>query len=70
MAEEKRKRRTDLIGLKGTKEFDLLGSDETKTVNIEVIDAEEYFLSGVELYVKDSMGDSYWTGLHEVELNK
>lgn len=51
------KRRTDLIGRTGT-----------LTTSVEVVDAMQSE-HGIDIRVKDGIGETYWTNLDEVELD-
>lgn len=50
---------------------DLIGRKGTVTRQIEVLDAQEAQDGTVDIYVTDSMGNTYWTELDgEIELEK
>lgn len=52
------KKRTDLIGKKGT-----------ITKSFTIVDAREYPM-GVNVLVENSTGEEFWTSLDELELKK
>lgn len=56
--EHEAKTRTDLIGQTGS-----------ITRNFTIVDAKEY-PTGVDVRVSDSMGEEYWTGLEDLELER
>ncbi|MEX3713617.1 hypothetical protein ABFV99_14585 [Cytobacillus horneckiae] len=48
---------------------DLVGQTATVTRNLTIVDAEEYS-TGISVRVQDEMGDEYWTGLDDIDLDR
>ncbi|MCM3487861.1 hypothetical protein M3689_00920 [Alkalihalophilus marmarensis] len=48
---------------------DLIGTTATRTLDLKIVDAHEYE-EGVSIRVVDNMGEEYWTGLEDVELDR
>ncbi|MDQ0268921.1 hypothetical protein [Cytobacillus purgationiresistens] len=48
---------------------DLVGQTATVTRNLTIVDAREYS-TGISVRVQDEMGDEYWTGLDDIDLER
>ncbi|MGK4042223.1 hypothetical protein AB0Y20_07955 [Heyndrickxia oleronia] len=51
------------------KRNDLIGQTGVITRSFKIIDALEY-PTGISVRVEDSMGEEYWTGLEDLDLQK
>ncbi|WP_340373728.1 hypothetical protein [Peribacillus sp. FSL E2-0218] len=47
---------------------DLIGKTGSVTRKLTIVDAKEY-PTGTEIRVSDNMGDEYWTGLEDIDLD-
>ncbi|MFS0784750.1 hypothetical protein [Bacillus sp. 1P06AnD] len=48
---------------------DLIGQTCSITRNFTIVDAKEY-PTGISVRVADSMGEEYWTGLEDLEIDR
>lgn len=51
------------------KRTDLIGQTGSVTRNFTIVDALEY-PTGVSIRVSDDMGEEYWTGLDDIDLDQ
>ncbi|MGE6379989.1 hypothetical protein [Peribacillus muralis] len=47
---------------------DLIGQTGSVTRNLTIVDAKEY-PTGTSVRVSDNMGEEYWTGLEDIDLD-